>query len=108
LRLPTRMIRTMVSLVVMWTLSLGIVGAAAAPEYAKWGLIAVKETQQRYQADIIDYLHVGRTYLSADKVEEKFKLWIRTKDGSEFGVYVYLQFNPAHDTEYTIRYERAG
>ncbi|WP_227011580.1 DUF3889 domain-containing protein [Paenibacillus lutimineralis] len=92
----------------MWTLYIGTVGAAVVPEYAKWGLIAVKETQQRYQADIIDYLHVGRTYLSANKAEEKFKLWIRTKDGSEFGVYVYLQFNPAHDTEYTIRYERVG
>lgn len=108
MRLPTGMLQTVISLVMMWTLCIGTVGAAVVPEYAKWGLIAVKETQRRYQADIIDYLHVGRTYLSSNKAEEKFKLWIRTKDGSEFGVYVYLQFNPAHDTEYTIRYERVG
>ncbi|HEY4390394.1 MAG TPA: DUF3889 domain-containing protein [Paenibacillus sp.] len=82
--------------------------SAAVPEYAKWGTIAVKETQRHYQADIIDYLHVGRTYLTSNKVEEKFKLWIRTKDGNEFGVYVYIQFNPFDDTTYTIRYEKIG
>lgn len=78
------------------------------PEYAKWGTIAVKETQRHYQADIIDYLHVGRTNLAADQAEEKFKLWIRTKDGHEFGVFVYIRFNPLQDTAYTIRFERAG
>ncbi|WMT43606.1 DUF3889 domain-containing protein [Paenibacillus sp. D2_2] len=82
--------------------------SAAVPEYAKWGTIAVKETQRHYQADIIDYLHVGRSYLASDKVEEKFKLWIRTKDGNEFGVNVYIQFNPANDTTYAIRYEKIG
>lgn len=80
----------------------------AAPEYAKWGTIAVKETQRHYQADIIDYLHVGRTNLAADQAEEKFKLWIRTKDGNEFGVFVYIRFNPLQDTAYTIRFERVG
>lgn len=82
--------------------------AAPEPEYAKWGTIAVKETQRHYQADIIDYLHVGRTNLTADQAEEKFKLWIRTKDGDEFGVFVYIRFNPLQDTAYTIRFERAG
>lgn len=58
----------------------------AAPEYAKWGKIAVEETQKRYNAVIIDYKHIGRTELTPKKSEEKFKLWIRSKAGNEFGV----------------------
>ena len=31
------------------------------PSYAKWGRLAMKETKKRYpNADIIDYLHIGR------------------------------------------------
>ena len=33
----------------------------AQPPYAKWGKIAVLMTKEKYpQADIIDYLHIGR------------------------------------------------
>jgi len=103
----TRLAGTMLASITLLFILLTPV-SASVPEYAKWGTIAVKETQRHYQADIIDYLHVGRTNLAAGKVEEKFKLWIRTKDGSEFGVYVYIQFNPANDRTYTIRYEKIG
>ncbi|WP_265333546.1 YqzG/YhdC family protein [Paenibacillus guangzhouensis] len=43
------------------------VSLEAAPEYAKWGTVVVKETQKRYKADIIDYKHIGRTELTPKK-----------------------------------------
>jgi len=79
----------------------GIPVAAAAralqPEYAKWGLIAMIRTKEKYQtADIVDYLHVGRTQVSPAIAEEEFKLWL--KDGSrEFGVRVTIRFYTAND-----------
>jgi transcription antitermination factor NusG len=76
----------------------------ATPEYAKWGAIAVKETQKRYNADIIDYKHIGRTELTPKKSEEKFKLWLRSKEGNEFGVYVLIEFDPSTDIIQKIRF----
>ncbi|CAI6068129.1 hypothetical protein PAECIP112173_02065 [Paenibacillus sp. JJ-100] len=64
------------------------------PEYAKWGIIAVKETQTKYNADILDYKHIGRSSLSANQSREQFKLWVRGKDGKQFAVYVNVDFNP--------------
>lgn len=79
----------------------GIPVAAAAralqPEYAKWGRIAMIRTKEKYRtADIVDYLHVGRTQVSPAIAEEEFKLWL--KDGSrEFGVRVTIRFFTAND-----------
>ncbi|MEH7350757.1 DUF3889 domain-containing protein [Gottfriedia acidiceleris] len=66
------------------------------PPYAKWGKIAVEKTIQRYpQSDVIDYLHIGREQKTPTVSVEKFKLWLRLKDGSrEFGVYVNVEFDP--------------
>ncbi|MDQ0192779.1 hypothetical protein J2T20_001128 [Paenibacillus wynnii] len=76
----------------------------AVPEYAKWGAIAVKETQMRYNADIIDYKHLGRTKLTPETVEEKFKMWLRRHDGKEFGVYVSIRINVSTDVIQSIRF----
>ncbi|WP_251038542.1 DUF3889 domain-containing protein [Paenibacillus albidus] len=76
----------------------------AAPEYAKWGTVAVKVTQQKYNADILDYKHVGRTDIQPKLAEEKFKLWVRSKTGKEFGVLVSIRFNPATDQIETIKF----
>ncbi|MBU5442256.1 DUF3889 domain-containing protein [Paenibacillus sp. MSJ-34] len=83
-----------------------VVSASAemAPEYAKWGQIAMEETQKRYQAEIVDYKHVGRQNISSEKAEETFKLWLRKSDGTEFGVYVAIQFDPSSNAILTIRF----
>jgi len=80
----------------------------AAPDYAKWGVVAMKETQKRYSASIIDYKHIGRTELTSKISEEKFKLWLRNKDGSEFGVYVSIRFNPLDDTIQSIQFTESN
>ena len=69
--------------------------ATAIPDYAKWGIIAVKETQTKYNVDILDYKHIGRTSLTADQSREQFKLLVRNKDGKQFAVFVNVDFNPS-------------
>ncbi|MFS0690349.1 DUF3889 domain-containing protein [Sporosarcina sp. 179-K 8C2 HS] len=62
------------------------------PSYAKWGVLAVKETKQKYpDANIIDYLHIG-SEIKDDTTIEKFKLWLKD-DRHEFGVFVNITFN---------------
>lgn len=61
------------------------------PAYAKWGVLAMKETQKRYpDAKIIDYLHQGSETKDTVTVE-KFKLWLKKGD-KEFGVFVSIVF----------------
>lgn len=62
------------------------------PPYAKWGLLAVKETEKKYKgAQIIDYLHRGRQ-INEQSTIEKFKLWLK-KENQEFGVFVNITFD---------------
>ncbi|MBW5445342.1 DUF3889 domain-containing protein [Cohnella sp. CFH 77786] len=75
------------------------------PSYAKWGNLAVLETMKRYGLPIIDYLHVGRTDISASVAEEKFKLWLRRRDGREFGVYVTIRFDPVTERVLSVGFE---
>ncbi|WP_336780609.1 DUF3889 domain-containing protein [Paenibacillus illinoisensis] len=87
-------------IVTLMTIMLSLSGlvtssAAPVPDYAKWGIIAVKETQTKYNVDILDYKHIGRTSLTANQSREQFKLWVRGKDGKEFAVYVNVDFNPS-------------
>lgn len=66
------------------------------PEYAKWGRLAMEETQKRYpSAQIVDYLHVGR-YKKNGMYVERFKLWLK-QDNREFGILVNITFES--DTE---------
>lgn len=91
----------MISLISLFIVS---VASAGEPEYAKWGTIAVQETQKRYKADIIDYKHICRTQITQKKFEEKFKLWLRSKEGNEFGVYVSIQFDPTTEITHSIQF----
>lgn len=72
------------------------------PAYAKWGRLAMKETQSKYpNANIIDYLHEG-SESKGDSTIEKFKLWL--KDGNkEFGVFVRIEYTTK--TEEVIKIE---
>ncbi|MFC2948725.1 YqzG/YhdC family protein [Virgibacillus sediminis] len=66
------------------------------PPYAKWGRLAVQETKKEYpNAQIIDYLHIGRESMG-DSSKEKFKLWLREGE-QEYGVFVTITF--ANETE---------
>jgi hypothetical protein len=61
------------------------------PSYAKWGTLAMKKTKEKYpNAQIIDYLHIGRISGTASSTE-KFKLWLK-EDNREFGVFVNIEF----------------
>lgn len=76
----------------------------AEPDYARWGRIAVQETIKRYQANVLDYEHIGRTELSSDEAEEQFKLWI--KQGTrEFGLLVSVRFNPKTNEQLSIHFK---
>ncbi|URN95657.1 MAG: YqzG/YhdC family protein [Candidatus Pristimantibacillus lignocellulolyticus] len=83
------------------------VSVEAEPEYAKWGSIAVDATQKRYSADIIDYKYIGRKDLTTYKCEEKFKLWIRNKEGKEFEVYVSIQFDSSTEKIQSIQFSES-
>lgn len=61
------------------------------PDYAKWGRLAMIETKKRYpNAEIVDYLHVGRIAKPDDTIE-KFKLWL-IQGNKEFGVNITIEF----------------
>lgn len=61
------------------------------PAYAKWGKLAIKETQSKYpNAKIIDYLHEG-SQPQGNLTIEKFKLWLKDED-KEFGVFVRITY----------------
>ncbi|WP_246072950.1 DUF3889 domain-containing protein [Paenibacillus dokdonensis] len=98
--------RLLLSLLAVFIVS--TVSVEAEPEYAKWSAVAVKETQKRYKADIIDYKHIGRLELSPKKSEEKFKLWLKSKEGNEFAVCVFIQFDPTTDMIYSIRFTESN
>jgi hypothetical protein len=61
------------------------------PPYAKWGRIAMQKVKEKYpNANIVDYLHVGREK-GAETSTETFKLWLEAPD-KEFGVFIDITF----------------
>ncbi|MFE0555021.1 DUF3889 domain-containing protein [Paenibacillus sp. NPDC058910] len=74
------------------------------PVYAMWGTLAVTETKRKYNMDVVDYLYMGKTTISNEMAEEKFKLWLK-KGAREFGVYVTVAFHPTTHQFISIRYE---
>jgi len=67
-----------------------------APPYAKWGRLAMQTAMEKYpNADIVDYLHIGRED-KGNTATEKFKLWAK-ESGKEFGIYIDIEFNPKND-----------
>ncbi|HJV31279.1 MAG TPA: YqzG/YhdC family protein [Bacillales bacterium] len=62
------------------------------PSYAKWGRLAMEKTHEKYpNAQIIDYLHIGRI-TGTQTSTEKFKLWLKDNQ-KEFGVFVDIEFD---------------
>lgn len=75
-----------------------------SPEYAKWGRIAMEKVKVKYpSADVVDYLHIGREVGTVTSVE-KFKLWLRSEDNREFGVFVDITFNNQSKKLVDIKY----
>ncbi|HWK23833.1 MAG TPA: DUF3889 domain-containing protein [Ureibacillus sp.] len=74
------------------------------PAYAKWGRLAMQKVMEKYPtADVIDYLHIGREVGTVTSVE-KFKLWLKRDDNTEFGVYVDITFNNQTEEVVDIKY----
>ncbi|MGO4530902.1 DUF3889 domain-containing protein [Paenibacillus sp. 2TAF8] len=104
-----------VLMITILTLVLGFAGISTTisaassniPDYAKWGIIAVKETQTKYNVDILDYKHIGRSSVSANQSREQFKLWVRAKDGKQFAVYVNVDFNPNTQQLKTVQFSES-
>lgn len=78
--------------------------AAAQPEYAKWGRVAMQRTAEKYRLPIVDYLHVGRSSPAPGVSEEVFKLWLRG-NGRDFGVFVTIRFETATDRILNVAFE---
>ncbi|MCM3177618.1 uncharacterized protein DUF3889 [Cytobacillus horneckiae] len=77
-----------------------------APAYAKWGRLAMKTAKEKYpNAEIIDYLHIGREQ-KGKQVVEKFKLWIREND-TEFGLLIFIEFDPKTNQVKTIELKKS-
>ncbi|WP_051321942.1 DUF3889 domain-containing protein [Alicyclobacillus contaminans] len=76
------------------------------PPYAKWGKLAVQQAQRCYpRAQVVDYLHLGRSEQGHGRAEEAFRLWLR-EGKQEWGVVVRLQFNVQTEALLRVRCER--
>lgn len=77
------------------------------PAYAKWGKLAIKETQSKYpHAKIIDYLHEG-SESQGDVTIEKFKLWLKDGD-KEFGVFVRITYLTKTEQVVTLKFQETS
>lgn len=75
------------------------------PTYAKWGQLAIKETQSKYpNTNIIDYLHEG-SETKENSTIEKFKLWLKDRD-KEFGVSVKIEYTTETDELVNIQIQK--
>ena len=73
------------------------------PAYAKWGRLAVEKAKERYpEAEIVDYLYVGRRNLDRTTTET-FKLWIREAE-REFGVFITIEFDQQNEAVKKIEF----
>ena len=62
------------------------------PAYAKWGKLIVEKTKEKYpDAQVVDFLHVGKEDIGSNAVE-KFRLRLKGPD-KEFVVFVDVEFN---------------
>jgi hypothetical protein len=89
--------------------------SASEPDYAKWGRLAMQQASAKYDASIVDYLHIGRTQVSPGIAEEAFKLWLRERRQAhgqarprEFGVIIRFRFYTADDRLISVRYEETS
>ncbi|WP_438350341.1 DUF3889 domain-containing protein [Paenibacillus sp. FA6] len=77
------------------------------PSYAKWGTIAVKETNKKYNAAVVDYLHIGSKKISDNTTEEKFKLIIN-RNNKDIGVIVTILYNTNNNQLLTIHFQETN
>ncbi|MFD2042966.1 DUF3889 domain-containing protein [Ornithinibacillus salinisoli] len=83
-----------------------IITEKEVPPYTKWGKIAMKKTKVKYpQAEIIDFLHLGREKGTEYSVE-KFKLWLK-EDNREFGIFIDIKFNNETEQIVDIEYKES-
>jgi hypothetical protein len=78
-----------------------IIHVLSDPAYAKWGQLAMAQVKDKYQADIVDYKHLGRKQITAQVAEEDFRFWLRKND-REFGVFVRIRFETSSDKVQSI------
>src|SRR4051794_25735852 len=77
------------------------------PAYAKWGKLAVQETQAKYpHANIIDYLPEGSETRSESTIE-KFKLWLKDNE-HEFGVFVRIEYTNTTEKVIAINFQETS
>ncbi|QFT87959.1 hypothetical protein FIU87_04755 [Bacillus sp. THAF10] len=75
------------------------------PSYAKWGQLAMKKTKDKYpDADIVDYLHIGRQE-GPINTTERFRLWLREGE-KEFGVNVTITFDTKTENVKELKIEK--
>lgn len=72
-------------------------GFGEDPEYAKWGNIAVKQTQEKFpDYDLTDYLYEGKVVVSEARHQYNFKLILKkSRETKEIRVFVLV--NPKQD-----------
>ncbi|MFS0920818.1 YqzG/YhdC family protein [Brevibacillus sp. 179-C 1.1 NHS] len=78
---------------------------SAQPSYAKWGRLAMQETMKRYpNAQIVDYLHVGRIQKTPTTSEETFKLLLQ-EGNRRWALLVHIEFVNHTEDVVSISYE---
>ncbi|RAT99318.1 YqzG/YhdC family protein [Brevibacillus sp. Leaf182] len=79
--------------------------AYAQPPYAKWGRLAMQETMKRYpNAQIVDYLHVGRKPKTPTTSEETFKLLLQ-EGNRRWALLIHIEFVNQTEDVVNISYE---
>jgi len=74
------------------------------PTYAKWGRLAMEETQSKYpSANIVDYLYEG-SEVKGNSTIQKFKLWLKDGD-KEFGVFIRIEYTTESEKVVNIEFE---
>lgn len=77
------------------------------PPYAKWSVMALEKTKEKYpNANIVDYLHIRRDVRPTTSTE-KFKFWLKEKD-KEFGVFVDVEFNNKTEKVISINFRETS
>lgn len=77
----------------------------AQPSYAKWGQLAMQETMKRYpNAQIVDYLHVGRMKKTPTTSVETFKLLLQ-EGNRRWALLVHIEFVDQTEAVVNITYE---
>lgn len=72
-------------------------------DHAKWGRLAVKQTQMRYPvAQIKDYAYLGRGK-GKNLETQRFKLWLQQGE-KKFTVFITIKVDPKNNTMKKIQF----